>query len=564
MTETPETPETPEKPNNKALELAGELVSIIQDGKLGDQEKVEKVKTFIKDKKDKGLDLNVQGVADGRTVLHYAAEFGTPEMVKALVEAGAKENIPDNGGALPIHLATQNKKHPDVINQLNIDAYANARDSQEETPLFKAIRAGNLTAVNILLEKDADINAQNNHGWTPLMLATRYGTDEMVKALITAGAGAKIDAMGKDGWTALMLAARYGTDEMVNALIDAGAVVDTKDKNDWTPLMCAARYGTPENVKALIAKGADVNAQNNYGWTPLMLAVKYGTDEMVQALLQAGADKSIKNKEEKTALEMLEAELQKPDLKPDDIERLKQNKAALSGETDAGNDGKTGAEPKDGKDDKPKAGEPKDDKDDKDGEPQAGEPKDDKGDKPKGKPKGKPKPKGRGAPRTTGKPSGNATSDRPPEAQGPNATPEATPTQPTTREPQGQASGSTGVLSWIRNSMFGRFFGLDDESVAKRAQTATQLAQYGQEGGGWFRNSLLGRWLGLDDQTKLKELAQRQPAQPQNATVRAAYSGGNAAQYRTTGDATAWFKNYGKPLPTERQGQGQTRTGQGR
>ena len=108
--------------------------------------------------------------------------------------------------------------------------------------------------------------------------------------------------------------------------------------------------------------------------------------------------------------------------------------------------------------------------------------------------------------------------------------------------------------------MFGRFFGLDDESVAKRAQSAAQLAQYGQEGGGWFRNSLLGRWLGLDDQTKLKELAQTQPAQPQNATVRAAYGGGNAVQNGPMGAAVRLGANAGGDL-TQGPGRGQRTLG---
>ena len=478
MTETPETAETPETQNNKAFELAGELVSIIQNDKLNDQEKVEKVKNFIEENKDNNLYLNVKGVADGRTVLHYAAEYGTDEMVNTLIDAGAV------------------------------------------------------------------VDAKDNYGWTPLMCAARYGTPENVKALIAKGAD--VNAKDEHGNTVLMCAARNGTHENVEVLITAGADVHAKDRKGWTPLMHAALYGTPETVKALIRAGADVKATDKFGKTALDIV----RDELNKDYLKGKGPA-------RTGLEKNQEILRDPNSVSIARERPSETTpepapTATNGDTA----GKTGAEPKDGKGDKdgepkPTTSEPTNAQPTPDAKPKDGDP--------KGKPAGKKAPApSRSAPsRPAGvRPSGEpkpTTTERPPEAQGPNATPEATPTQPTTREPQGQASESTGVLSWIRNSMFGRFFGLDDESVAKRAQSAAQLAQYGQEGGGWFRNSLLGRWLGLDDQTKLKELAQTQPAQPQNATVRAAYSGGNAVQDRPVGAAARLGGHAGGDLTQERR-----------
>ena len=655
MTETTATTETP---NDQALELAGKLVSIIQDDKLNDQEKVKKVKKFIEENKGKGLDLNVKGVADGRTVLHYAAEFGTPEMVQALVEAGAQEHITDNGGALPIHLATQNKKHPKAIEQLNIHAYANARDSQKETPLFKAVRAGNLEAVNILLDNGADINAdaQKEGGFTGQTLlhhAALYGTAEIVRTLLEKGVD--INATLDDDWTPLHLAAGNINDPNVLSVFlekdEMKAKINAPDVYGETPLHWAARYGTPGMVQALIEAGADVDAQS-CGWTPLHSAVLHGTPEVVKALLRAGANVDAKNKDQKTALQMLEAELQKPDLKPEDKERLEKNKTAL-GETDAGNDGNAGkTEPKktttlsqelidaikeknvekvrakiaeDGFDpnaqgehgstplhyaarygtpemvkaligagadvnaknkydwtplhyaaqygtpemveallkaradksiknakgktardlieariaketDEKKKAELKKIKtalEAKKAEPNDGKPKDD---KPKGDKDDKPKRTG-GARPSGGKPSGKpkpTTTERPPEAQGPTAG-DTTPGGAPATQPAQEESG--GIGHWIRNSWFGSFFGLDDESVAKRAQSAQVLASYGEEGGGWFSNSLIGRWFGLDDASRIKKLqaANPTPVTPQvgTTTMHASYGAGREVPTHT-------------------------------
>ena len=105
-------------------------------------------------------------------------------------------------------------------------------------------------------------------------------------------AGANIEALDKYGATPLHYAARYGTSEIVAALLDAGADPKARDKWGQTPMHRAARYATPATVAALVAAGADPNARDEDGRTPLQVAVEYGTPEIVAALLDAGAKPS--------------------------------------------------------------------------------------------------------------------------------------------------------------------------------------------------------------------------------------------------------------------------------
>lgn len=68
--------------------------------------------------------------------------------------------------------------------------------------------------------------------------------------------------------------------------------------------------------------------------------------------------------------------------------------------------------------------------------------------------------------------------------------------------------GEVPEKSFWRNSMVGRWLGLDDESTAKRQVSGEQIRASGQIGGGsWFANSWFGRLIGIDDETRLAKMS---------------------------------------------------------
>ena len=65
---------------------------------------------------------------DGWTPLHYAAAFNSnPDVVKALISAGAKVNAKDKDGWTPLRAAAIKNSNPDVVKAL-ISAGAKAKD----------------------------------------------------------------------------------------------------------------------------------------------------------------------------------------------------------------------------------------------------------------------------------------------------------------------------------------------------------------------------------------------------------------------------------------------------
>jgi ankyrin repeat protein len=90
------------------------------------------------------------------------------------------------------------------------------------TPEWKAaIKAGDIEALQALVDAGADVNARDEHGQTGLMNAARDGHTPVVRWLVAQGAD--LDHTAKFNLSALMLAVINGRDAIVGILADAGA-----------------------------------------------------------------------------------------------------------------------------------------------------------------------------------------------------------------------------------------------------------------------------------------------------------------------------------------------------
>jgi hypothetical protein len=111
------------------------------------------------------------------------------------------------------------------------------KEDRGNTPLYKAVKEGNVSKVKRLLERGADPNIYNDHHLTPLHQAAYWGETEIVRLLLKHGA--KVDIDNGRGWTALHSAAVSGglksRKEIIDLLMGHGANLEKPDKNGWTP-----------------------------------------------------------------------------------------------------------------------------------------------------------------------------------------------------------------------------------------------------------------------------------------------------------------------------------------
>lgn len=176
------------------------------------------------------------------------------------------------------------------------------------TALHYAVLNASEELVTALLQAGADASAITRYGVSPLYLAAQNGNAAIMSRLLQAGADPNQEY--REGERVLMTAARTGNVATVEALLKAGAQVDARE--DWhgqTALMWAMAQRHPALVEVLSSHGADVNARSNVeewerqitqeprekwlppgGMTPLHFAAREGCTNCIAPLLRQGAD----------------------------------------------------------------------------------------------------------------------------------------------------------------------------------------------------------------------------------------------------------------------------------
>jgi ankyrin repeat protein len=158
-----------------------------------------------------------------------------------------------------------------------------------DTRLLDAVRSGNKSAIQALIQQRVDVNATEPDGTTALHWAVRLDDSQTVALLIRAGS--KVGSVNRYGVAPLYLACINGSAAIVEVLLKAGADPNTALPDGETPLMTAARTGKADTVKVLLAHGADANAKEpSRGQTALMWAAAEGNADAVRLLVQRGAD----------------------------------------------------------------------------------------------------------------------------------------------------------------------------------------------------------------------------------------------------------------------------------
>ncbi|HEY6347464.1 MAG TPA: ankyrin repeat domain-containing protein [Bryobacteraceae bacterium] len=246
----------------------------------------------------------------GMTAMLFSAREGCMDCVKALLERGAKIDLPDPEGVTPL-IASIFNTHFDVAKYLieknaNVDRW----DWWGRSPLYLAVDYNTLPhggrpdqpsldetlpidIIRMLLDRGANPNPQ-------LKLLPPYratGADRGVDSMLTLGA------------TPLLRAAKAQDAPAIKLLLEHGAIVDLPNSQGMTPTLAASGMGSNDadtrgnfysadiqeraiaSLDLVLQHGDDVNGRaGRLEQAPLHGAAFWGWNKVVEYLLSKGAN----------------------------------------------------------------------------------------------------------------------------------------------------------------------------------------------------------------------------------------------------------------------------------
>jgi ankyrin repeat protein len=306
---------------------------------------------------------------EGRTPLHIAAEAGNSEMTAFLISLGAQVDLPDKENRTPLMAAVERRDQRSARALIEAGADIHRRQSERPTPAVASIAiggeflrailaptalrsvdaegrtmlhlaaiAGNVEAVEIILDESAKLGDNNlrtldKDGKTALGIALEQVNSkehfEVAEKLILAGAvsaspvyahlapavrSSNYNTRIGDGIAPLHFAAGEGYAGMAQYLLEKDVDINVKNASGTTPLHEAARSGNLLIMDLLLQRGADVRARDAKGNTPLHIGVPEATHrEALVMLLGKGADPNARDEHGESPLHILIALNRKPE-----------------------------------------------------------------------------------------------------------------------------------------------------------------------------------------------------------------------------------------------------------
>ena len=277
-----------------------------------------------------GADVNAAS-EKGLTPVYCACDKSNLELVKMLVERGARVDIPCATAYYP-HWPLCAAMYPDnyelVEYLLEHGAKVNMADYGEKTELFYVDSCKDLRIPLLLLKKGADVNYRNKIGLTPLLEAAVFARMDLIDLYMKYKPKFKTVTNDGDNMIHLMIrgslphtvsfphhlegvVGKGFDEEMLKFLKKKKVPINGKNKRGETPFMlvCQNEFDTTEYLEMFLRNGAKINEKDNDGANCLFYCL--AKHQKLKYLIEHGADVNVRNKDGDTALDICSREAQK-------------------------------------------------------------------------------------------------------------------------------------------------------------------------------------------------------------------------------------------------------------
>lgn len=209
---------------------------------------------------DRGADINIQDEV-GNTALIVASYKGNVETVELLINRGADLEIKDKFGVNALGNAIE------IGNLGVVEVFLRRMTPEEKKTNFhfmveEAIKSKEISLLKLMLEIDGDLNQFSlDDGFTLIQSALTFDNKAALQLLVEKGADVNLES--SEGVTPLVLAIYLGNTPMVNALMELGAVIDLPSLNIIEQALATAENNEEHQRAQEIVNNLKLKLSNN-------------------------------------------------------------------------------------------------------------------------------------------------------------------------------------------------------------------------------------------------------------------------------------------------------------
>jgi ankyrin repeat protein len=222
----------------------------------------------------------------GETALTKAALYGRTDVIKVLLDHGAKAGVRKATGLTALGMSDNHIDTADLLisHGANVDDLIprllgeDATLDDQQRALFRAVATD---SVRSIAGVPNSVSKQFPGGLTPLLLATILARTSVTDWLLEHGANPnEPDSVGMAPLHRVVVAATRRPEQkirLIGSLLNHGADIDvTENSYGVTPLHLAAATFNKDVVEFLLRNGADPLRRTKQGYTPVQLAQRAG------------------------------------------------------------------------------------------------------------------------------------------------------------------------------------------------------------------------------------------------------------------------------------------------
>lgn len=286
---------------------------LIKSHKFEDlREELIKIKE-IKENINENIDINIRDETNNY-LINYAIIFNRIDILKILLEIGARIDILDNDGRTVLYYPVK-FGYTNIIKEIlefnkNIIGLSihDIKDESEHIPIHYAIRFNNIEALKLFIEYGSNLSIADDNGYNSLHLSIFSRSIEIVKIItnkrIDSDTTLDINSKTKTGDTALHIACNLQEKEIVEILLKNDEIeINAQDfENEFTPLIYAVNLSNFDIVNILLENGANVNLQDGFGNTVVHYSVIEDNIKILSRLVEFDPNLNLWNTDGKTPL----------------------------------------------------------------------------------------------------------------------------------------------------------------------------------------------------------------------------------------------------------------------